>query len=88
LEGAVVAQVRAFENDQVDAIWYALLRGGLAVPELGGAAPEVLAALGKTDPDLLTRFPSAREVVTATVPEPFAQAVFAVAEARPVLLDP
>jgi DNA-binding SARP family transcriptional activator len=86
LEGAVVAQVRAFENDQVDAIWYALLRGGLAVPELGGAAPEVLAALGKTDPDLLTRFPSAREVVTATVPEPFAQAVFAVAEARPVLL--
>jgi DNA-binding SARP family transcriptional activator len=86
LEGAVVAQARAFENDRVDAIWYALLRGGLAVPELGGAAPEVLAALGNTDPDLLTRFPSAREVVSATVPEPFAQAVFAVAEVRPVLL--
>ena len=86
LEGAVVAQARAFENDRVENIWYALLRGGLAVPELGGAAPEVLAALGKTDPDLLTRFPSAREVASVTVPEPFAQAVFAVAEARPVLL--
>jgi DNA-binding SARP family transcriptional activator len=86
LEGAVVAQARVLQGDGSEDIWLALLRGGLGVPELGGAAPEVLAALGQIEPDLLVRFPAARTADPAGVAEPFRQAIFAVAEVRPVLI--
>jgi DNA-binding SARP family transcriptional activator len=86
LEGAVVAQARVLQGDGSGDIWLALLRGGLGVPELGGAAPEVLAALGQIEPDLLVRFPAARTADPAGVAEPFRQAIFAVAEVRPVLI--
>ncbi|UCG87218.1 MAG: AAA family ATPase [Gemmatimonadota bacterium] len=86
LDGAVVAQARVLEGDGSEEIWLALLRGGLDVPELGGAAPQVLAALGKLEPDVLIRFPAAREADPAGVAEPFQQAIFAIAEVRPVLI--
>ncbi len=86
LEGAVVAQARVLQGDGSEDIWLALLRGGLGVPELGGAAPEVLAALGQIEPDLLVRFPAARTADPAGVAEPFRQAIFAIAEVRPVLI--
>jgi hypothetical protein len=87
LDGAVVAQVRVLENDTAARVWSALLRGGLSVPELGGAAPQVLAGLASYDPDILARFPAARRIDSAVHAEPpFVQAVFAVAESRPVLL--
>jgi DNA-binding SARP family transcriptional activator len=85
LDGAVVAQARVLEKDGPLEIWSALLRGGLTVPELGGAAPQVLAALGSMDPDILVRFPAAKEADPAGVVEPLHQAVIAVAEVRPVL---
>lgn len=87
LEGAVVAQVRALPRDTAARIWSALLRGGLLVPELGGAAPQVLAGFAAYDPDIATRFPAARGVEPGDLPEsPIAQGVFAIAESRPVLL--
>jgi DNA-binding SARP family transcriptional activator len=86
LDGAVVAQARVLQGDGFEEIWLALLRGGLDVPELGGAAPQVLAALGKLEPDILVRFPAAREVDPEGVAEPFRQAIFAIAEVRPVLI--
>ncbi|UCD25768.1 MAG: AAA family ATPase [Gemmatimonadota bacterium] len=86
LDGAVVAQGRVLEKDTVAAVWSALMRGGLTVPELGGAAPGVLAALATFDPDILVRFPAARDAGPAETVEPFSQAVFAIAEVRPVLL--
>ncbi len=86
LDGAVVAQARLLENDSEENIWSALLRGGLTVPELGGAAPQVLAALGRLVPDILVRFPAATQADPADVVEPFRQAVFAIAEVRPVLI--
>ncbi len=86
LDGAVVAQARALENDGADEIWGALLRGGLTVPELSGAAPQVLAALAKLDPDIPVRFPTARDADPAGVMEPLHQALFAIAEVRPVLV--
>jgi hypothetical protein len=64
-----------------------MLRGGLSVPELGGAAPQVLAGLAQYDPDILVRFPSATAGRDGDSSDrPFVQAVFAVAESRPVLL--
>jgi hypothetical protein len=86
LEGAVVAQARVLENDGTDEIWSALLHGGLTVPELGGAAPQVLAALGTMDPDILVRFPAAKEADPGGIVEPLHQAMFAIAEVRPVLV--
>jgi len=86
LDGAVVAQARVLQGDGFEEIWLALLRGGLDVPELGGAAPQVLAALGKLEPDLLVRFPAARAADPEGVAEPFRRAVFAIAEVRPVLI--
>jgi DNA-binding SARP family transcriptional activator len=86
LDGAVVAQARVLENNSVEVVWSALLRGGLTVPELGGAALQVLAALAAFDPDILVRFPAARDADPTDVVEPFLQAVFAIAEVRPVLI--
>ncbi len=87
LDGAAVAQVRVLESDSQAGVWSALLRGGLSVPELGGAAPEVLAALRGYDPDIVAKFPSARGVGAAPSAEaPILDAIFAVAESRPVLL--
>lgn len=86
LDGAVVSQTRVLEDDGVEQVWSALLRGGLDVPELGGAAPQVLAALGRLEPDILVRFPAARAANPVGVAEPFQQAVIAVAEVRPVLI--
>jgi DNA-binding SARP family transcriptional activator len=87
LDGAVVAFARALDGECADGIWAAMLKGGLDVPELAGAAPQVLAALGAIEPDLFAKFPAA----SASQPisdagEPFSQAVAAVAEAKPVLL--
>jgi len=87
LDGAVVAQVRVLEKDSPARIWSALLRGGLSVPELGGAAPQILAALSRYDPDILVRFPAARGTRAAPSDEaPILDAIFAIAESRPVLL--
>lgn len=86
LDGAVVAQARVLERDGAKEIWSALVRGGLTVPELGGAAPQVLAALGKLDPDILVRFPAAKEADPADVVEPVHQALVAIGEIRPVLV--
>ena len=87
LDGAVVAYARALDRESANGIWSALLKGGLAVPELTGAAPQVLAALGAIEPDLFAQFPAAREYEpTSDAGEPFSQAVTAIAEARPVLL--
>ena len=87
LDGAVVAFARALDHEKAEGIWSALLKGGLVVPELSGAAPQVLAALGSIEPDLFARFPSAKAYEpTSMAAEPFLQAVSALAEARPVLL--
>ena len=87
LDGAVVAFARALDHENAEGVWSALLKGGLVVPELGGAAPQVLGALGGLEPDLFVRFPAARAYEpTPIAGQPFSQAVAALAEARPVLL--
>ena len=87
LDGAVVAYTRSLENETDEGIKAALLKGGLLVPELSGAAPQVISALASLEPDLLIKFPAAKD--HDAVPrdaEPFRQAVLAIAEIRPVLL--
>jgi len=87
LDGAVVAFARALDGERADGIWSAMIKGGLDVPELAGAAPQVLAALAELEPDLCVKYPSAREAQPTTgAGEPFTQAVVAIADARPVLL--
>jgi len=87
LGGAVVAFARALDGESADGIWSAMLKGGLDVPELAGAAPQVLAALAELEPDLHVKFPTTRDTQpTSIAGEPFSQAVVAIAEARPVLL--
>jgi predicted ATPase len=87
LDGAVVSFARALDGESADGIWAAMLKGGLDVPELAGAAPQVLAALASLEPDIHVKYPSSREAApSSSAAEPFSQAVTAIAEARPVLL--
>ncbi len=85
LSGAVVALARGLEGDAPGDIWLALFRGGLDVPELGGAAPEALAALAAVDPDLRHRFPKAGGTALP-LSDAFRHVLWAIADARPVLV--
>jgi hypothetical protein len=86
LDGAVVAVARLVQSDSTADVWAALIRGGLAVAELGGAAPEALAALAAIDPDVGVRFPASRGREPLALTEAIRHAASAVADARPLLL--
>lgn len=87
LDGAVVAFARALDGESANGIWSAMLKGGLDVPELAGAAPQVLAALAEVEPDIHVKFPAVKQTrPSSNAGEPFSQAVAAIAEVRPVLL--
>ncbi len=85
LDGAVVTLARGLDGDTAGDIWLALFRGGLDVPELGGAAPEALASLAALDPDLRHRFPG-DAAVRMPVGDAVRHVLRAIADVRPVLV--
>ncbi|MBI3981825.1 MAG: AAA family ATPase [Gemmatimonadetes bacterium] len=85
LDGAAVCVARAVENDAAADVWRTWLRG-LVEAELGGAAPEALAALALLDPDVAVRFPGTRGATPQAAPDAMVSGIAAVADARPVLL--
>jgi hypothetical protein len=86
LDGGVVAAVRAMEDDDAHSLWTAFVTGGLAVSEMSGAAPEILAGLSTLDPDIAARYPAARGAAPASLPDAILGAIAAIAEQRPLLL--
>lgn len=86
LAGGAVVAARALSGDTPESVWRAWLLGGLAQPELAGAAPEVLAGLARIDSDLAQRFPASRAATPVEAAQAIAAALLAVADQRPVMI--